>query len=154
MVITQTGGYRRPLWTGCDDDLCVVVSSSFNRYNKLTDQDAWRHTICWGSETNPAVWTSVIPVRHQKSFFRRSETKPPRRTTVVQVRTRKPNPLTPIIRYPIKMAYPLMITTSFHSESSMAYWRAMWITLRSPARVDVGCNSARPYKYICVGRLA
>ena len=38
-------------------------------------------------KTNPAVWTSVVAVRHQKSFFCSMETKPPRRTTVVHVST-------------------------------------------------------------------
>jgi hypothetical protein len=83
------------------------------------------HEIYVRKHTNPAVWMRVIPVRHQKSFFCRSETKPPRRTTVVQVTTNRPNPRTPIIRYPMNTAYPLIIITSIHLESSTAYWLAI-----------------------------
>uniref|UniRef100_A0A0D3HVH9 Uncharacterized protein n=1 Tax=Oryza barthii TaxID=65489 RepID=A0A0D3HVH9_9ORYZ len=58
----------------------------------------------------------VIIVRHQKSLFS-AETKPPRRTTVVQVNIKKARPLTAIDKYPMSTAYLLMLTTSGHNSS-------------------------------------
>lgn len=66
-----------------------------------TDQDQY---IINQKKPNPAVWTRVITVRHQKSSLCSMETKPPRRTTVVHVSTSKPRPLTPINRYPMNIA--------------------------------------------------
>ena len=70
---------------------------------------------------------------------------------MVQVTTNKPNPLTPIIRYPKNTAYPLIICTSSHSESLTAYWLA--ILYCSPpqlpcSRVEVGAATTQQTLYI------
>uniref|UniRef100_A0A452ZLG4 Uncharacterized protein n=1 Tax=Aegilops tauschii subsp. strangulata TaxID=200361 RepID=A0A452ZLG4_AEGTS len=83
------------------------------------------------NKTNPAVCARVMNVRDQKSFFCSVETKPPKRTTVVQVSTRKPRPLTAMDRYPMSRAYSLANSTSFHPLSSTSFLRRAILRLKS-----------------------